>query len=215
MNDPAERDIVDYFDRRIDCCAPRRDAAARPGGRLAAVLRQHLRSAGVAGLSVLELGCGRGELAAEVLADGAASIVGIDLAPENIAYANRWAADDGVEDRAAFRAGNAATDELPRTDVLIHHQVICCYPDASRFVANSLGADPAVYGFTMPRSRGIWGIVTRLALLAENTVHRVRRRGFRAYVHDERLVTDALATAGFRLHGRTNRLGWFTAVYVR
>jgi len=67
----------------------------------------------------------------------------------------------------------------------------------------------------MPRSTGIVGIVVRLALLFENLGHRIKRRGFRAYVHDERLVDKAVRSAGFRLHGRSNRIGWFAAVYTK
>lgn len=215
MARPTEKDIARYFDDSVDCCAPRRDAGSRPGIALAQLLRGRLREAGIHDKDVLELGCGRGELALEMLEDGASTVLGFDLSADAIEYARRIATEDGVAGRAQFYAGNAATADLPRQDVVVHHRVICCYPDPSQLLVNSIGAAGKIYAFSMPRSRGFWGLAEKGALRFENMLHRVRGRGFRAYVHDERMVDSALARAGFRLHGRSNRGGWFAAVYVR
>jgi SAM-dependent methyltransferase len=212
---PTEEDIAEYFDKGIDCCAPRRDPAKRPAVKLARLLENQLYSAGIEGRSVLELGCGRGELAAELASAGAAQIIGVDLSPDNVAAARQMASEDGLSDRVEFRVGNAAEADLPQHDVVVHHRVICCYPDPKTFLHNSIGATGSVYGFSMPRSSGLIGITVRVAHLFENLGHRIKRRGFRAYIHDERLVDAAIRSAGFRLHGRTNRVGWFAAVYTR
>ncbi len=211
----TERDIAVYFDDGVDCCAPRRDSSKRPGVALAKLLRGQLRTAGISGKSVLELGCGRGELSAELLADGAANVVGIDLAAEPIEYARHAAAEDGLSGRLEFRTGNAATAALPARDVVVHHRVICCYPDATELVRNSIASAGSVYAFSMPCSRGAMGAVVRVGLFFENLGHRIKRRGFRAYVHDERTVDAALRAAGFHLSGRSNRRGWLAAAYVR
>ena len=214
-NRPADEEIAQYFDEGIDCCAPRRDPAERPAVKLARLLESQLYSAGVEGRRVLELGCGRGELAAELVLAGAERVTGVDLSPENIAAAQRMAAEDGLTERLQFRVGNAAESDLLPHDVVVHHRVICCYPDPKTLLRNSIGATGSVYGFSMPRSIGPVGIAVRVALAFENLLHRIKRRGFRAYVHDERLVDDALRSAGFQLHRRSNRFGWFAAVYTR
>jgi len=212
---PREEDIAEYFDEGIDCCAPRRDPAKRPAVKLARLLENQLYSAGIDGRSVLELGCGRGELAAELAGAGAARVTGVDLSPDNIEAARQMAAEDGLGDRVEFRVGNAAEATLPPHDVVVHHRVICCYPDPNSFLRNSIAASGSVYGFSMPRSSGLIGIMVRVAHVFENLGHRIKRRGFRAYIHDERLVDAAIRSAGFRLHTRTNRVGWFAAVYTR
>jgi len=179
------------------------------------LLEKELRSAGLQDRSVLELGCGRGELSADLARAGAIRVTGMDLSSDNIAAARQMASEDGLSDRVTFGVGNAAEADLSPHDVVVHHRVICCYPDPKAFLRNSIGATGNVYGFSMPRSSGIVGIVVRLVLLFENLGHRIRRRGFRAYVHDERLVDKAVRSAGFRLHGRSNRIGWFAAVYTK
>jgi 2-polyprenyl-3-methyl-5-hydroxy-6-metoxy-1,4-benzoquinol methylase len=215
MTAPTERDIAQYFDEGVDCCAPRRDASKRSGVALAGLLRKNLRAAGLENKNVLELGCGRGELSLELIEDGAAMVIGIDLSADAIEYAQRIAREDELSNRLEFRVGNAATLELPPQDAVVHHRTICCYPDSTVFLASSVGAAGSIYAFSMPRSHGIWGLVMRFALQFENVVHRFKRRGFRAYVHDERIVDAALTEAGFRLRGRSNRRGWFAAVYVK
>lgn len=210
-----EQDIAQFFDANIDCCAPRRDASKRPGVKLARLLEKELRAVGLAGLTVLELGCGRGEFSEELLRAGAARVTGMDLSPDNIEAARRIASEDGLGDRMQFQIGNAATAELAPHDVVVQHRVICCYPDPKQLLDNSIAVAGSVYGLSMPRSSGFVGLVVRVSLLFENMLHRIKRRGFRAYVHDERLVDAALRSAGFRLLGRSNRMGWFAAVYAR
>lgn len=212
---PTEKDIATYFDQSVDCCAPRRDPAKRPGVGLARLLEKEVRAAGLEGRSVLELGCGRGELSVELLRAGAARATGMDLSPDNIELARRIASDEGLSDRLEFRAGNAAEAELSPHDVVVHNRVICCYPDATAFLRNSLGAAGSVYALSMPRSTGFVGVAVRVALLFENLLHRINRRGFRAFVHDERLVDATIRSAGFRLNGRSNRFGWFAAAYTK
>jgi SAM-dependent methyltransferase len=210
-----DEDIARYFDESVDCCAPRRDATKRPAVKLARALRHRLESAGLAGGDVLELGCGRGELAADLMRSGATRVTGMDLSPDNIEIARRGATEDGLTDRLEFVVGNAAEADLSLHDAVVHHRVICCYPDANAFLQNSIAAARSVYGLSMPRSTGLVGVMVRIALRFENVGHRLKRRGFRAYVHDERLVDEAIRKAGFRLHGRSNRLGWFAAVYIK
>jgi 2-polyprenyl-3-methyl-5-hydroxy-6-metoxy-1,4-benzoquinol methylase len=211
----TEKDIAHYFDQAIDCCAPRRDPAKRPGVKLTRLLEKELRSVGLQSRSVLELGCGRGELSADLIHAGATKVSGIDLSSDNIEAARRMSSEDQLSDRLEFRVGNAATADLSPHDVVVHHRVICCYPDPQGFISNSIGATRSIYALSMPRSTGLMGVFVRLALQFENALHRIRRRGFRAYVHDERMVDAAIRSAGFRLHGRSDRIGWFAAVYTK
>ena len=215
MTRSPDQDIAEHFNEGIDCCAPRRDASKRPGIGLARLLEKELRAVGVKGRTVLDLGCGRGEMSLELIREGASTALGIDLSADAIEYAQRIATEDGLSDRLEFRIGNAATMHLPSKDVVVHHRVICCYPDVSVLLTNSISAAKSIYAFSMPRSRGPWGLIARIELEFENVLHRLKRRGFRAHVHDERLIDAALTKAGFKMCGRSNRRAWFVAAYVK
>src|SRR6266700_3039137 len=58
----------------------------------------------IAGLRVLEIGCGGGAFSLQLLGCGAREVTGIDISPEVIAVAANKARQAGVSDRATFRA---------------------------------------------------------------------------------------------------------------
>ena len=70
-------------------------------------LLEGLTVAGVAGASVLEIGCGTGELQRRMLAAGAGSAVGIDVAGGMIEQAQVAAQREGLQERATFLVGDA------------------------------------------------------------------------------------------------------------
>lgn len=102
----------DYFDRHrgdwdLIYNAPRGSVRARINrrlrravwGRMALALAE---SSEIAGRTVLDVGCGPGELAIRLAERGAARVVGIDVAAEMVSVANARAAERGVADRCRF-----------------------------------------------------------------------------------------------------------------
>lgn len=60
------------------------------------------------GLRVVELGCGSGMLASQIVKSGAASYVGIDISANAIAVAEERARADGIADKARFVTGGVS-----------------------------------------------------------------------------------------------------------
>jgi SAM-dependent methyltransferase len=93
-----------------------------------ALVERELREYGVQGRTVLDLGCGSGEvslLAARLEAD----VTGIDIVPAMVDIAAGEARAAGVAERARFRIGNILEDELPTADVTMMVGVIEYYSD--------------------------------------------------------------------------------------
>lgn len=67
---------------------------------------------------VVELGCGTGRFARELIARGVGSYVGIDFAPGHIAEARRYVPD------AEFRLADLRTALIPRADVYVALEVL-------------------------------------------------------------------------------------------
>jgi magnesium-protoporphyrin O-methyltransferase len=173
----------------------------------------------IQGRTVLDLGCGTGDLALATLARGASKATGIDLGSGAIGAARALARERSVEDRSTFQVGDAATVRLERHDVVLLNRVLCCYPDVEALLANSLSAANQVFAFTAPPSAGLPGVFARVETRLANLMFRLRRkkfRGFRVHVHDLRAVDRRVREAGFRpvLEGR-RRLVWHLAVYER
>ena len=92
----------------------------------------------LAGLSILDIGCGAG-LLAEPLARLGAEVVGLDPAPGNIEVARRHAAETGAS--VAYRIGTL--EELAREgasfDVVLAMEVVEHVRDMRRFVRTACG----------------------------------------------------------------------------
>ena len=171
------------------------------------------------GRTVLDLGCGTGDLALAALARGATRAMGIDLGPGAVEEARALARERSLEDRATFQVGDAATFHLDRHDVVLLNRVLCCYPDIDALLDNSLSAARFVYAFTAPPSAGLAGTCSQAQTRLANSWFRIRDdkfRGFRAHVHDLQAVDRRVREAGFRpvVEGR-RRLVWHLAIYER
>lgn len=225
MRRRADTCPVDREEQPQPCCfdewASHNAAKARKRGTAADITRSllaALESQGLRGRTVLDLGCGTGDLALGVLDRGAASADGIDLGQGAIEQAKLLTEERGLSDRATFAVGNGAVDPLPRRDVVALNRVLCCYPSVDQLLANSLGAAGDLYAYTAPIHTGLMGRFNRISIGIGNVWYRIRDRkfqGFRAFVHDLDAVDRAIAGAGFRKAYGAHRRVWQLAVFTR
>jgi SAM-dependent methyltransferase len=178
-----------------------------------------LERVGVGGRTVLDVGCGVGDLALGTLRRGAASADGIDMSEGAIEQARELASDRGFEDRSSFSVGDGATEQLGLHDVVALNRVLCCYPSVDQLLANSLGAAGSVYAYTAPVHDGAVGRINRVNIRISNAWFRLRKRkyrGFQAFVHDLDRVDRTIERAGFRrVHRSRERFMWRLAVFAR
>ncbi|MGH3442258.1 MAG: class I SAM-dependent methyltransferase [Nitriliruptorales bacterium] len=212
MTDPSA--IADFMDGEVCCRLLRGDDLGTVAG-VSEVLLAALTSMELRGRSVLDIGCGAGGLAVQLLGQGVDHVTGLDLSPQAIAAAGRLSADRGFADRTTFRVGDAAETALPSADVVVLDKVYCCYFDPTRLLANSLGATGEVYAIVLPASIGPRGLASRVLLRVENLWHLVRRRRFRAYVHDVPRLDAAIRRAGFGPATVRHHRYWELRIYER
>ena len=184
-------------------------------GAMLTALEEH----GLSGRTVMDLGCGTGDLALGAIARGADRASGIDLSAGAIEQARALAIERGLAERTAFTVGDGSTELLARHDVVALNRVLCCYPSVDRLLENSLDATGAVYAYTAPVHAGPVGIFNRFWVRLANVSFRLRRkrfRGFRAFVHDLDAVDGAITRAGFRqVHASRERFIWRLAIFTR
>src|SRR5438034_4837353 len=155
--------------------ARKREAAAVITG----VLLSALEETGLEGRSVLDVGCGTGDLALATLGHGARSVSGFDLGAGAIANARALADERGLAERAAFEVGDGSQAALPKSDVVVLNRVVCCYPSAEGLLANTLGAAGSVFALTAPIDRGLMGLYNRIFFWLGNGWYALRAKKFR------------------------------------
>ena len=208
------------------CCfdewAANNAARARKRGVGAPITARMLRALERSGLddrTVLDVGCGTGDLALGTLASGAARATGVDLGPGAIEQARALAEERGLSARTAFSVGDGAVVPLARHDVVALNRVLCCYPSVDRLLANSLPAAGSIYAYTAPVDSGPIGLFNRISVAISNAWFRRRVkkfRGFQAFVHDLDAIDRTIASAGFRpVHRSRERVTWQLAVFAR
>src|SRR3990170_8568512 len=174
-------------------CNSKRARKRETAAAITAALLSALDEAGLEGRSVLDVGCGTGDLALGALAD-----------------------ERGLAERAAFGVGDGSQAGLPKSDVVVLNRVVCCYPSADALLVNTLGAAGSVFAPTAPVDRGLMGFYNRIFCLVGNGWYAIRSkkfRGFRVFVHDLAAI-DRIIMAGFRPMVRQPlRLVWDLRVF--
>ena len=182
--------------------------------RSSKLLIKFILEEGAQGLSVLDLGCGAGGLSLELLKEGANSSVGFDLSPNMIRMASELALQNGFEARAKFQLGNAATANLPVSDIVVMDKVLCCYSEMAPLLGNAAGASRAVVGFTVPRDGGIAKWPLRLVIWITNLF--LRWRGcLPFYLHPLDAVDRALRDSGFTRRRKQTSRFWLVFLYSK
>jgi SAM-dependent methyltransferase len=186
---------------------------------ITADLLNALDEAGLDGRTLLDVGCGTGDLALAALGRGARSVSGFDLGAGAIANARALAQERGLSDRAVFEVGDGSELPLPKADVVVLNRVVCCYPSADALLANTLSATRSVFAFTAPVDRGIIGACNRILGWLGNRWYALRSkkfRGFRVFLHDLSEIEGRVVSAGFVPKARQQRrLVWDLRVYER
>jgi len=178
-----------------------------------------LLDAGLEDRTVLDVGCGTGDLALATLAHGARSATGFDLGSGAVANARALALERGLAERATFSVGDGSQVPLPRSDVVVLNRVVCCYPSVDALLANTLGVAGSVFAITAPVDRGLVGLYNRVFGWLGNRWYALRDkkfRGFRVFIHGVDGIDERIVAAGFRPTVRQRRrLVWDLRVYER
>jgi magnesium-protoporphyrin O-methyltransferase len=166
-----------------------------------------LRSKGIEGASVLEVGAGVGSAQVGLIAGGAASSVAYDLSPAHHEVGAGLLAEYGVADRVEWRTGDFVADAAaPRADVVFLNRVVCCYPDMEAMVDAAASRTNRLLAMAYPRDR--WWV--RVGVRTVNGVMRIGRTTFRVFVHPVADIAERVAVAGLSevAGGRTALWEW-------
>jgi 2-polyprenyl-3-methyl-5-hydroxy-6-metoxy-1,4-benzoquinol methylase len=152
-------------------------------------LEELFRDLGVAGRSVLDLGCGSGQVSI-LAAKMGATVHAVDIAPGMLRIAQETAAAAGVSDRIRFEAGDVAGTTYDPADLVLLVGVTEYYADHRSLMARAAKATRGrlVVAHT---TRVLYRMLLRRALFA--------MKGSNLYFHPMADVIRSGADAGLRL----------------
>ncbi len=206
-----ERIAVDFDEKACDFCDRYKKSGLSQSSRL---LMRFFEEEGITGKRILDLGCGAGAFAVETLKGRAGSVVGVDLSPEMIKTAGQLALANGFVAKAKFQLGNAATMDLPPSDIVVMDKVICCYPEYGPLLRNAVGTGGGTVGFVVPRDAGLMIGPLRLGVLIMNFFQR-RRNQTQFYLHPLSAVDRLLRESGFERKHKAGARFWLVFLYAK
>jgi 2-polyprenyl-3-methyl-5-hydroxy-6-metoxy-1,4-benzoquinol methylase len=157
---------------------------------------QFLRTLGIEGATVLEVGGGVGEIQVELLQAGAARAQNLEFSPAYEQQAYTLAEQAGVQGRIDWRIHDLAADPgaVAPADLVVLHRVVCCYPDYERLLGAAADHARRALVFSYPPrnllSRAFYGVF--------NLVMRLTRSSFRGFAHPPDAMLGVLEDRGLR-----------------
>jgi len=172
-----------------------------------------LKTQGVEGQTVLEVGGGIGAVQLELLKAGAARAVSIELTPTYEDVAKELVLDAGLTDRVERRVMDfaQASATIEGADIVVMDKVICCYPDMPRLAGAA--ADHTRHLLVLSYPRRTWWMAIGLAL--GNGLLWMMRREFRIFLHPPNQIIATSERHGLRAVQTQRGFLWTMAAFQR
>lgn len=172
-----------------------------------------LRTAGVQGKTLLDIGGGIGAVQHELIEAGVERAVDVDASSAYLQAARNEANRRGIADRVHFAHGNFVdlAPQIPRADIVTLDRVVCCYPDVENLVGLSAERASQYYGLVYPRDTRL----ARFAVRVMNLIFRLQRKPFRTFVHPSKVVDAIISRHGLKRRFYGHTWIWQVVVYSR
>ncbi len=190
------------------------DAYRREGpGAVTQVLIDAIRSEGVEGASLLDIGGGVGAIQLELLAAGLGTAESVEASEAYVAAARAEAARRGLAEKVSHHVGTLAelADAIGPADIVTLDKVVCCNADLPLLLDDVVLRARRMIGLVYPRDRW-WNGIFAAVLAAWG---RLTRDSTRWYLHSDAEIDGILRGAGFERREVDRTLIWQVALYVR
>ncbi len=201
-----------YFNQRIAVKELAQYRRHGPGGTTRRLL-DALRSAGVTGLTLLDIGGGVGVIQHELSAAGVTAITSVDASRAYLATARQVAEERGYAATARYLHGDfvALADQIDTADIVTLDRVVCCYPDMEALVGAAAHRARRLLGLVYPRD--VWW--TKLGIRLINYFPRLRGEAFLSYIHPTAAVEGIITANALHKIDHRDGLIWQVAVFAR
>jgi len=177
------------------------------------LLIDSIKTAGVEGLTLLDIGGGVGAVQYGLLEAGVARASDVDASSSYLKAAREESARRGYSERIEHQHGDFVdlAEHLPSADIVTLDRVICCYHDMQALVSLSSGKAQRYYGVVYPIDA--WW--SRLGMAAGNVFMKLSGNPFRIFIHPSQAVEALVNANGFqRVFYRAVGF-WQVIVYAR
>jgi len=177
------------------------------------ILIESLKSMGIDGCSLLDIGCGLGLIGAELLKSGIAKVNNIEASLSYLEAAKAESKKRNLTDKTSFTLGNFVdvAEQTSAADIVTLDKVICCYDELEPLVKSSSDKALKLYGIIYPRDS--WW--TKAAIGIENLVRKIKGNTFRVFVYPTDKVDNLIKEQGLQQVFYKAMMVWQIVIYSR
>jgi 2-polyprenyl-3-methyl-5-hydroxy-6-metoxy-1,4-benzoquinol methylase len=177
------------------------------------ILIESLKSMGIDGCSLLDIGCGLGLIGAELLKSGIAKVNNIEASSSYLEAAKTESKKRNLTDKTSFTLGNFVdvAEQTSAADIVTLDKVICCYDELEPLVKSSSDKALKLYGIIYPRDS--WW--TKAAIGIENLVRKIKGNTFRVFVYPTDKVDNLINEQGLQQVFYKAMMVWQIVIYSR
>ena len=172
-----------------------------------------IRSLGLKGVALLDIGGGIGSIHHELLKDVAREAVHVDASSAYLNEAREETARRGNTESVKFIHADFTdvASQLPPADIVTLDRVVCCYPDFRGLLKAAADHSRKAIALTYPRET--WYM--RFGLMAANFFQKLRKDPFRVFLHPVAEMESLLRKEGFVKTSVQRLLIWEMAFYQK
>ena len=177
------------------------------------ILVDALKSIGIDGYSLLDIGCGFGAIGIKLLESGVANVENIEASLSYLEAAKTETKKRNFSDKTSFTHGNfiEIAEHVSAADIVTLDKVICCYDDLKPLVKLSCEKTVRHYGVIYPRD--IWW--AKAAIGFENLMRKIEGNTFRVFVYSTEEVDILIKEQGLRRVFYKAMMVWQIVIYSR
>lgn len=173
-----------------------------------------LRTQDLAGLTLLDIGGGVGDIQHELLRSGLKQAIDSEASTAYSDACRQEAERLGHADRIRHIRGDfvTAAGSIPEADIVTLDRVICCYDDLSRLITLSAQKARKLYGIVYPVDAWWTRLAVRLYYDLRNLL---ARNPMRMFVHPSATVEALIQGNGLQRRFYRKMGAWQVVVYAR
>jgi 2-polyprenyl-3-methyl-5-hydroxy-6-metoxy-1,4-benzoquinol methylase len=190
-----------------------RDYRKRGPAKQTKLILEAIRSLGLKGVALLDIGGGVGTIHHELLNDIASEATHVDASSAYLKEAKEEAARRAHAGHVQFIHADFTdvAGDVPQADVVTLDRVVCCYPDFRSLLKAAAGHSRKAVALTYPRET--WYM--RIGLAAANFFQRLRNDPFRVFIHPVAEMETLFKAEGFVQTSIRRIFVWEMALYQK
>jgi magnesium-protoporphyrin O-methyltransferase len=177
------------------------------------ILLDAIKTEGVEGGTLLDIGGGLGAIPDELLKSGASKAIQVEASTAYLKAAKEEAHRKGYSDNISFHHGNFVdvAEDISPVEIVTLDRVICCFDEMEKLVGLSAGRAGRLYGVVYLRD--IWWIKIGFSII--NFFFRLFHQQFQIFIHPTDKVEAVVYDKGLKRKFYNKSGIWQVIVYVR